>query len=146
MNDENDIELIAKNIDNLKVHNHDSGYAYLYFTEKIFHNEEICIATVDYDIFQIITNNTFLQVSTGNCVVHTKNHKIKIDVEDEIINYYNSKNDWLGYLYLETNEFIYSYYWLYYNLIKHFNNQDEMKDYIKPILEKIINRKFFIKN
>ena len=88
MNDENDIELIAKNIDNLKVHNHDSGYAYLYFAENFLHNEEKCIvATVDYDIFQIITNNTFLQVSTTNCVVRTKNHEIKISTE------YNYRED-----------------------------------------------------
>ena len=75
-----------------------------------------------------------------------KDYKIKIDVEQKKIIYYKS-NDWcLGIFYLETNEFDSGYYWLYYNLIKHFNNQDEMKDYIKPILEKIINRKFFIKN
>ena len=68
-----------------------------------------------------------------------KDYKIKIFVEEKKIRYYNSNNDWLGTLFLKTNEFD-SSYWFYNNLIEHFKNIDEMKEFIKPVLEKIIGR------
>ena len=63
-----------------------------------------------------------------------KDYKINIDVEEKAISYLNSNNDWLGDFYLETNEFIYNYY-----LMIHFNN--EMIEFLKPIIGKIINKK-----
>ena len=65
-----------------------------------------------------------------------KNHKIKIFVEQKRIGYYNSNNDrWLGTFYLKRNKFYISV-WFYINLMKHFKNQDEMNEYIKPIIRK----------
>ena len=68
-----------------------------------------------------------------------KNHKIKIFVEQKRIKCHNS-NNWLGDFYLETNKFYISV-WFYINLMKHFKNQDEMNEYIKPIIRKIIGKK-----
>ena len=68
-----------------------------------------------------------------------KNHKIIIDVEQKRIDYYNSKNDWLGTFYLETNDF-YIIYWFYNNLMEHFKNRYQMYEFIKPFLGKIIGR------
>ena len=68
-----------------------------------------------------------------------KDHTIIIDVEQKEIEYYTYNNDWLGTLFLKTNEFD-SSYWFYNNLIEHFKNIDEMKEFIKPVLEKIIGR------
>ena len=76
----------------------------------------------------------------------TEKQKIKIDVERDNIEYYNFNNYWLGDFYLKTNEFDYSYYGVFNNLMKHFENIDEMYEFSKPFLEKIIGRKFFIKN
>ena len=69
-----------------------------------------------------------------------KNHKIKIDVERDNIEFYNLNNyRWLGSFSLETNEFDIGY-WLYNNLKKHFKDKDEMYEFSKPFLEKIIGR------
>ena len=69
-----------------------------------------------------------------------KDYKIKIFVDEKGINYLNPNDRWLGSFYLKRNEFYISVL-LYNNLIKHFNNQDEMHEFITPIIEKIINRK-----
>ena len=71
-----------------------------------------------------------------------KNHKITIDIEQKRIDYYNSNNGWwLGAFYLETNELHFSYsFWFYHDIKKHFKNIDEMNEFIKPVLEKIIGR------
>ena len=71
-----------------------------------------------------------------------KSHKIKIYVEQKRIDYYNSNNEWwLGAFYLETNELHFSYsFWFYHDIKKHFNNDNEMIEFIKPFLEKIIGR------
>ena len=70
-----------------------------------------------------------------------KNYKIKIYVEENIIEYYNSNNNWLGSFYLKRNQFYISYYWFYNNnLKKHFKDKDEMYEFSKPFLEKIIGR------
>ena len=68
-----------------------------------------------------------------------KNHKIEIFVEEKRIVYYNFKDDSLGTVYIETNNF-YVWYWLYYNLIKYFKDKDEMYEFIKPFIGKIIGR------
>ena len=68
-----------------------------------------------------------------------KDHKIKIYVEEKKIRY-NNNNYWLGSFYLKRNQFYISV-WFYINLMKHFKNQDEMNEYIKPIIRKIIGKK-----
>ena len=68
-----------------------------------------------------------------------KDYKIRVFVEEKGISYLNSNNNWLGDFYLETNKFYISV-WFYINLMKHFKNQDEMNDFIKPIIKKIIGR------
>ena len=67
-------------------------------------------------------------------------HKIIIDAEQNIIDYYKSDTyRWLGNFYLKTNKF-YAGYWFYNNLMKHFNNQDEMYEFIKLVIEKMIGK------
>ena len=68
-----------------------------------------------------------------------KNHKIIVDVEYERTKYYNFNNDWLGTFYLKRNEFDISVL-LYRNLSRHLNNQDEMNEFIKLVIEKMIGR------
>ena len=75
-----------------------------------------------------------------NFIIHRlKNDKIKIDVEEKKILYYKSDNDWLGRFYLKSNEFD-SSYWFYHDIKKYFKNKDEMYEFSKPFIEKIIGR------
>ena len=70
-----------------------------------------------------------------------KNHKIEINIEQKAIRYYyNNKNNFLGYLYIKTNNF-YAGYWFYNNLMNHFKNRYEMKEFLKPVIGKTIKRK-----
>ena len=65
-----------------------------------------------------------------------KDYKIKIFVDEKGINYLNPNDRWLGSFYLNTNKFVTNYY-----LTEHFKNIDEMNEFIKPILRKIIHKK-----
>ena len=71
---------------------------------------------------------------------HFKDHTIEIYVEEKRIDCYDCNNYWLGTFYLKSNRFGGSYTWFYKNLMKHFNNDNEMIEFIKPFIEKIIGR------
>ena len=70
-----------------------------------------------------------------------KDYKIQINVEEKRIVCYDCNNYWLGTFYLKSNRFGGSYTWFYKNLMKHFNNDNEMYEFIKPLIGKIIGKK-----
>ena len=79
-----------------------------------------------------------------------KDHTITVLVEQKRIEYYNN-NNFLGFLFLNTNELyipfqFYISVWFYHDIRKHFKSRYEMIEFIKPVLEKIIDKKFLIKN